>query len=207
MDVFSGHILFRPKEKLVAVIKLRRDYPKAPPGGWNYQDPSGVVITSSSLDGLLEEISSFRLKNSLPPGRPEYELTLYFVERYPDFVERTDKPIDEPTKTIEDRLTDFTNKLWRSPPGKLIPLKLAIKRIETCMACPHRRDWSSSNDDQDKEIVRKLVILSQGGYRAELGYCAAFRAHPGLLVLIKEPDVRNPPMECWVSRPDSLVDE
>jgi hypothetical protein len=189
------------------MFQLKKDYPRTPPGGWHFKDNSGVVINGKSLEDLIENISAFRLQNSLPPGRPEYEVTLFYVEHFPDFVERTDKPVEEPAKTIEDRLTDWTNKLWRTPPGKLIPLKLATKRIETCNACPHRRDWSSSNDDQDKEIVRKLVILSQGGYREELGYCAAHKAHAGLLVLIKEPNVRNPPQECWIGKTDELLDE
>jgi len=194
------------------MIRLRKDYPKQPPGGWRFSDPSGVTINGTSADDLIKKVKEFRFQNSLGEGWPEREITWFYAENFPDFVERTDKPFEESAKTIEDRLTDWTNKLWRSPPGKLIPLKLATKRIETCNACPHRRDWSSkdwgsSNDDQRKEIVRKLVILSQGGYRSELGYCAAHKAHAGLLVLIKEPDVRNPPIECWVSRPDSLVDE
>jgi len=190
------------------MIRLRKDYPKVPTGGWHFVDPAGVTLYGTSADDLIKNIAAFRLQNSLAPGSPEYEVTLFYVERYPDFVERTDTPIEEPAKTIEDRLTDWTNSLWRTPPRKLIPFKLATKRIETCMKCPHRRDWSAyANDDQNKEIIRKLIVLSQGYYRPDVGYCAAHKAHAGLLVLIKEPSVKSVPPECWIGKQDSLLDE
>lgn len=193
------------------MFTLKRNYPKTPPGGWHFLDPSGVTIHGKDANDLIANVAAFRKQNSYAPGSPEYEVTLFYVEHFPDFVELTENAPIEADKTRTDNLYEWTNKLWKAPQQKLIPVKLAAKRIDTCMDCPYCVEWTASAGDPQldlrKEIVRKLIVLSQGNYQFSLGYCTAYKVHAGLFVLLKEPTVTKVPDTCWLGKPDGLLEE
>lgn len=191
--------------------KIKKDYPKVPPGGWHFPE-TGTVLSSGSLDGLIEEIKAYRLRNSMSEGKPEYEVTLYYAANFPDFVEQVEG-IESEDRSLgpDDYLYSWVNLLWKTP-RKILALRLAQTRVETCRVCRWRNDWKVSIESpKSMEIGRKLYVLSAGAVHEDgvlmgLGYCAFHQLHAGLLCVIKDPPVAQTCRECWVGKPDLLTD-
>lgn len=189
------------------MYRLKRDYPKTPKDGWSFPDSSGVVILGNDPDDLISKIAQHRMQNSLPEGRPDMEVTMYYAEHFPAFVEATEEKINILDPEPTDFLYYWTSELWRSPPPKMLPVKLAQNRINACVACPHREKWKADmKDAREVSIHRKLYILSQGHFDEKLGYCSANRAHAGLLCLIAKPEMKGNVKPCWFGKPDPLID-
>ena len=185
---------------------LKKNYPRIPVGGWSFPDPSGVTLYGESSAELIDAIVAFRRQNGLPEGAPEKEVTLFYAENFPDFVEMAEETEKEPIKSRSDYVYEWLTKLWRDPP-RLIPVKLAANRVKTCEACPFLKAFAPQASEISRLINRKLVVLGQGNADLDLGFCSAYNVHAGLFCLIKDPKVKHVPEVCWINKPDSLIDE
>ncbi len=185
---------------------LKKNYPRIPTGGWRYPDPSGVILYGESSAELIDAIVAFRRQNGLPEGAPEKEVTMFYAENYPDFVELSEDTEKEPIKSRSDFIYEWTAKLWRDPP-KLIPVKLAANRVKTCEACPFLKAFAPQVSEISRLINRKLVVLGQGNADLGLGFCSAHNVHAGLMCLIRDPKVKHSPDCCWVGKQDGLLEE
>lgn len=189
------------------MIKLRRDYPKRPTeNGFPYKDPSGVELLAEDFDELIGRVSEFRAMNCLPAGEPEFEVGLFYVEHFPDFVESTDQPIDYEKSDTRAELEAWTMKLWINPPKKMVSAKLAKARTDFCLTCPHLKKWKMEMDNfVDQTIHRRIWILGQGN-AGDTGYCSAHKAHAGLLALLEyvKSETPNP---CWMQEGALLIEE
>lgn len=171
-------------------MPLIRDHPQQPLGGHLFADPSGHSIRAKDIDVLLARIIDYRRANGLPPGNPEAEVERDYRTRFPWLVSNVGTIATPP----EDPVTKWVKRLWKLPPKKWVETVEREARAETCITCPHHKEWTPGVD-----LGRRITIIGAGRERGGLGRCSHFNTACGLMVAIQDHDLPDAPACCWLT--------
>jgi len=163
---------------------------RQPPDGHSFADKSGYVVKSTTLNGLLSAIASYRSNNGIYAGNPAVEVEKEYATKYPWLVTK----IGEETKTYIDPVAQWVQRLWRDPPSDFVYLDESHARAAICLNCPHY----AADHKFSQDINRRLIILGAGELK-KMGACKAHHLACGLAALMRNPTADLAIDRCWIS--------
>lgn len=128
---------------------------RVPPsdGVSHWRFPVGaIVIRAKGYDDLIKNVFEYRLRNNLPIGNIENEISSYYCAKYPRFchAEASDSnPSAGAMAVISDQPLLNRVSMWvsatahRMPRGgyPLVAAAEAERRAAICLSCPKNRAW------------------------------------------------------------------
>ncbi len=164
-----------------------------PHGGHWFPDPTGYVIRSKTLEGLVKAVLAYRKSNGMPHGSPAAEVERFYAKQFPWLVNgqtsTTERPAEGPGRWI--------NQLWRLPPKRWASNLGQRSRMDRCRECQH----FSPLPKIDQEDMRRLIAIGGGRQDSDVGYCSAHGWVCGLAAWIESPETPREAEGCWVERP------
>ncbi len=151
-------------------------------------DPSGFLLRSDTLRGLLTAIATYRKNNGFNPGNPAHEVETVYRKDYPWLVSNVG--VIE-TKGV-DPVARWLERAWRTPQPKFVESEMQEPRCVTCLTCEHYRP----DHKYDTDALRRITILGRGKYKLP-GACTAHHWPVGLAVWMEAPDTPATVPGCW----------
>lgn len=166
------------------------DHPRQPPGGHYFVDPSGVTIRSDTLNGLLDELSSYRARNGLTAGNAAKEVEQFYAVKFPWLITN----VGTTPVVIEDPVARWIARAWRAPVKDWAEAEIVEARVRSCESCQHYAPLHPF----DRDATRRLEILGAGRLRS-MGACKVQHWACGLAVLPHDVEPVTPVPECWAT--------
>lgn len=135
-------------------MPIIRDHPQQPPGGHNFQDPSGVLLREKDVDALIVAIADYRAQNALPAGDPEAELEASYKVRFPWLISK----VGETASNAPSMIEAWLNRTWREAPRELLERRQAEAKHAKCQTCPHYEPVIAPTPDK----LYRLNLLARG---------------------------------------------
>lgn len=103
-----------------------------PRGGYTFKDSLGVTHVAPNLQKLVEVVTKYRERLSLPPGDPLAEITAQICKRQPNICTNHEPSISSKTLLVHV-LHDVAKATL---PFDLVPVPEVERRVEICSHCP-----------------------------------------------------------------------
>jgi hypothetical protein len=177
------------------------DKQQKPPLGGHQYSQSGNMMKAESFKDLVKDVTEFRIRNSIPVGRPDQDILQFYAEKWPWTVLSDGQPVPKDDENFS-RWRSWLHKSWTSGPVKMRSATEAKERWKICIDCGWRKKVVSETSES-KSLEGKSLILRHGQETPSLGFCslhgidldvASFYAHTEHHRNTKE----KGPDNCWV---------
>lgn len=200
-------------------MKLARGH--IPPGidgfPWHYPIADGVMLKTSTEEMLIQLMSEYRLRNSLPPGNPESEIDTYYCAKYPQICHKEVKDYFPDTQQASQPRESMLNRVSRwaawmknkMPRGgyKLVPQQVADERGKICVNCAKNAPWRGGCTGCSQAVLTLLAQirgLRSSAHQGSLMACssvgwelptAVHQEIPALELTAEQ--IAELPQKCW----------
>lgn len=188
-------------------MPLLYNHSQHPPRGFDFTDPSGVILNESSLYGLVTAVQKYRLNNGLPQGNPEAEIEAIYATKYPWLVSSTQPAWQKPVKLTETpkevHYAEWLAGIWKTQikESELADDDVVDARMEKCYDCKHCDEWPAKiGRGEELETKRRLMILSRGKVWRISPSCTLHNWHCGLAAMLREPKTDKEYEGCWAKK-------
>jgi len=186
------------------MLKINEKQQRTIPGGHQFHE-YGNTFRGDTFEEVVEKLKLFRLNNNLNMGDPEQDVLMHYVTHWPWMVRRAEgeEQAEEASDYREWRA--WVQRTWKKPPVKMITMKEASDRWNSCLTCPHNvpKDWEEG--EESKELSRRVFVLSRGlTIPSGIGYCNFHKCDLGVFTFIEKANnysgtSNQPPANCWVT--------
>lgn len=188
-------------------MPLLYNHSQHPPRGFDFTDPSGVILNESSLYGLVTAVQKYRLNNGLPQGNPESEIEAIYATKYPWLVSSTQPAWQKPVKLTETpkevHYAEWMLGIWKTQikESELADDDVVDARLNKCDGCNHCvRGNIQLASGASSDVTRRLMILSKGSVTAPWPSCTLHNWHCGLAAMLREPKTDKEYDGCWAKK-------
>lgn len=182
---------------------------------FHYPVAGKVVLHADTKDELIRRIFEYRLRNHLPPGDPDSDVSDYYCAKWPKFCapEPSDRDATQPRVRGESMLNSVSRwvstMVHRMPRGgySLVSSTEAESRAVICANCPKNITWKngcSGCSATTLQLIQQLKALRKTTRDGNLSACAVTSAENSSSIWL--PADVNPltddqrhqlPVQCW----------
>lgn len=172
-----------------------------PPHGGHQFSERGAQFKADSFDDLKEQVSEFRIRNSIPVGLPDQDILKFYAGKWPWTVISDGLPAPEENSDFS-RWRQWIHKSWSGGPVKMKTATEAKERWKICIDCSFRKKVVSDSAES-KALEGKSLILRSGQQTPSLGFCSLHGVDLDVLSFHAQTETnRNTkdkgPANCWV---------
>lgn len=135
-----------------------------PPNGWHFPVTAQNILRADSLELLVDQVFTYRLRNGIKPGNVRADIDRYYCARWPSFCVR--EPIDYgipnapgSSEKLDKRVAQGAAILMHAMPQggyKLVNSDEAERRASICAQCPRNKNWKVSCSSCNSSLVQVL---------------------------------------------------
>lgn len=188
------------------MLQLNKDQQRRPIGGHQYPE-NGLLVRGESFNEVKQKLTEYRINNHIPVGDPEQDILLHYAKNWPWMVKSDPNATPKQVSGQYTLYRQWIDETWRDPPAKMISVKEATDRWETCRGCPFNRSKTWFKTPESAELARRAFLLRKGADVPEdIGICSLhFFADLSVLSFVENAahfvDVKKDstkPEKCWV---------